>query len=109
LFNIKIVTAIVLSSIVTLLGSVNPVQAGDYNQDNNHQEYQQDPGENQYERHQQIEPKEEFKEYQNHNKRNKRHRHQEFDQDQIDDQPDIETDNDEEKGAACYDRPCYEP
>jgi hypothetical protein len=110
LFNIKVTTAIVFTSVVTLLASVNPANAGEYSQNNSDQEYQQDRGENQYERHhQQSETNQEFKEYQNYNKYHKRHLHQEFDQDQIDDQPDIETNSDEEKGAACYDRPCYEP
>jgi hypothetical protein len=111
LFNFKIATAVVLTSAVALFAGINPAHAGGYNQDSNNHGYQSDRGndhdrgENQYERHQQkpvvkkvikkviiVQPKPHY---------NKHHRDVVIKK--------VIKYNNHNQGAACYDRPCYDP
>jgi hypothetical protein len=103
LFNFKIVTAVIITSAVALLGAANPASAGEPKKSH-------DYGENQYQRHQEHKPvvkvKKDYKPKKHHyyHKYNKvqKHEHPREGMSYREHYPKGE-------GAPCYDRPCYEP
>jgi hypothetical protein len=102
------VTAVIITSAVALIGSVNPASAGGH-------KYGHDYGENQYERHQEHKPVVKVKKvykpkkHHYHHKYNKVQKHEQAREGMSYREHYPKPQYPKGEGAACYDRPCYEP